>query len=206
MLGLIGTKIGMTQVFDERGTLTPATVIKIEDNYVVDERTTEKNGYSACVLGAVDMKASRAAKPYAGQFKNGLSPKKFLLEVRDFELECKVGDKLGIETFQDLLFVDVVGTSKGKGFQGVIKRHNFSGGRKTHGSKFHRANGSTGQSAWPSRVSKGTKMPGRMGGENVTVQNLQVVEVDAENGVLIVRGAVPGRRKGMVFVRRAKKK
>lgn len=206
MLGLIGKKIGMTQVFDEKGILTPVTVIKIEDNFVVDHRTCDKNGYDACVLGAVDKKKTRVTKTYAGQFPEGIVPKRYLVEMRDFDQECQVGDKLGAETFSEVDYVDVIGTTKGKGYQGVMRRHGFSGGGKTHGSKFHRANGSTGQASYPSRVFKGLKMPGRMGNARSTMQNLKVVKVDPEQGVLLVRGAVPGTRDSMVVVRKAIKR
>lgn len=206
MIGLIGKKVGMTQIFDEDGILTPVTVIEVEPNVVLDQREEEKHGYSAVVLGALEKKASRVSKPVAGQFKEGTSPKKHIVEFRDFSKECAVGDSLGLELFNDLRFVDVVGTSKGKGFQGVIKRHNFGGGRATHGSKFHRANGSTGMAAWPSKVIKGTKMPGRMGGERSTVQNLRVVRIDQDKNVILVKGAVPGSRDSVVIVRQAKKR
>ncbi len=206
MLGLIGKKVGMTQVFDEKGILTPVTVIKIEENVVVAERSVKKNGYAACVLGAVDKKKTRVTKPYGGQFKEGITPKKFLFEMRDFEEKFAVGDKFGVELFNDSIYVDVEGTSKGKGFQGVMKRHNFGGGRATHGSKFHRGLGGTGMAATPSRVHKGTKMPGRMGGEKCTTQNLRIIKVDSEKQVIMVCGAVPGPRHSLVIVKMAKKK
>ena len=206
MIGLIGKKAGMTQVFDSEGTLTPVTVIKVEPNVVVANRTVEKDGYNAVVLGSVEMKSSHVTKPYAGQFKEDLTPKKHVMEIRDFEKECNVGDSFGVELIENLIYVDVIGTSKGKGFQGVMKRHNFSGGRATHGSKFHRANGSTGMAAWPSKVIKGTKMAGRMGGEKKTVQNLEIVRVDAEKKIVLVKGAVPGTKDSVVLVRKAKKK
>ena len=206
MIGLIGKKVGMTQIFDEDGTLTPVTVIEIEPNVVIDQREEGTHGYNAVVLGALDKKASRVTKPVAGQFKDGVSPKKHIVEIRDFSKECAVGDSLGLEIFDDFRFVDVVGTSKGKGYQGVMKRYNFGGGRATHGSKFHRAPGSTGMAAWPSRVIKGTKMPGRMGGERSTVQNLRIVKIDQEKNVLLVKGAVPGSRDSIVIVRQAKKR
>ena len=206
MLGLIGKKVGMTQVFDERGILTPVTVIKIESNVVIAERTVEKNGYSACVLGAGEIKASRVTKPYAGQFPEGTDPVRRVIEMKGFDKEVAIGDVLGVDVFKDIAFVDIEGTSKGKGFQGVMKRHGFSGGRKTHGSKFHRGLGGTGMAATPSRVFKGTKMPGRMGDVRTTVQNLRVVKVDEEKNVLMVKGAVPGPRQSMVIVKKAKKK
>lgn len=206
MIGLIGKKAGMTQVFDEEGTLTPVTVIKVEPNVVVANRTLDKDGYSAVVLGSVEMKSSNVTKPYAGQFKDDVTPKKHIIEIRDFEKECNVGDSFGVELMENLVYVDVVGTSKGKGFQGVMKRHNFSGGRATHGSKFHRVGGSTGMAAYPSKVIKGTKMAGRMGGEKKTVQNLEVVRVDAEKKIVLVKGAIPGTKNSIVLVRTAKKK
>ena len=207
MLGLIGQKLGMTQVFDEAGRLVPVTVIKVEPNVVVDLRTPERDGYHAVVLGSFDAKPSRVTKPRLGQFeKAGVSPKKRLVEFRDFENECSVGDSLSVELFADVRFVDIVGVSKGKGYQGVMRRHGFHGGRKTHGSKFHRANGSIGMAATPSRVLKGTKMAGRMGGERSTMQNLRVLRVDAEQQLLLVKGAVPGTREGYVLISTARKK
>ena len=206
MLGLIGKKIGMTQVFDDCGNLVPVTVIKVEKNIVVGTRTEEKDGYSACVMGSVDKKKNRVTKPYAGQFPEGIDAKRYLLEIRDFEKEYSIGDSFGVELFDGVGFVDVIGTSKGKGFQGAMKRHNFKGGRATHGSKFHRGLGGTGMAAWPSRVFKGTKMAGRMGGEKKTVQNLRIVSMDAENQLIAVNGAVPGSKSSMVFVRKAKKR
>lgn len=206
MLGLIGKKVGMTQVYDNNGVMTPVTVIKFEDNVVVGNRSVERDGYEACVLGTVDKKAKKVIKPYGGQFPKGVKPKQYLYEMKDFDLDGEVGVKYGVEILQELKFVDIIGTTKGKGYQGVMKRHGFGGGRKTHGSKFHRANGSTGMAAYPSRVIKGTKMPGRMGSERKTVQNLKVVRIDVEKQIILVKGAVPGARNGVVLVRKAKKK
>lgn len=207
MFGLIGKKVGMTQVFNDFGELVPVTVIKVEPNLVVGQRTDDKNGYSAVMLGAQEVKESRVSKPRMGQFeKAGVAPKRYVVEFRDFDKECAVGDSLGVELFSDSGWVDVTGTSKGKGYQGVMKRHGFGGGRKTHGSKFHRGNGSTGMAAWPSRVIKGTKMPGRMGGVQRTVQNLRVVSVDPERQMILVGGAVPGTKEGYVVVKTSKKK
>lgn len=206
MVGLIGKKVGMTQVFDDEGFLVPVTVLKVEPNLVVARRTPERDGYSAVVLGAIPQKESRMKKPVLGQFKEGVVPRRELFEFRDFEHECSVGDKVGLDLLKDIGFVDITGTSKGKGFQGVMKRHNFGGGRKTHGSKFHRANGSTGMAAYPSKVIKGTKMAGRMGGAKSTVLSLQVVRVDLENGLMLVRGAVPGRSDAVVRIRPAVKR
>ena len=205
MLGLIGKKVGMTQVFDEKGRLTPVTVIKVEGNVVVANRTEEVNGYKAAVLGSGEMKADRATKPYAGQFKGG-KPMKSIVEFRDYEKEVQVGDVLGVDLFNDVRFVDVTGTSKGKGYQGSMKRHNFGGGRATHGSKFHRDLGGTAMSSTPSRTFKGKKMAGHMGNERVTVQNLQVVRVDENLQVLMVKGAIPGPAQSTVIVKKAVKK
>ena len=207
MLGLIAKKVGMTQVFDDYGELMPVTVLKIEPNVVVDQRTPEKNGYSAVVLGAEDIKEKALTAPKLGQFKkNNVDPKRYVVEMRDFDRECEIGESMGVEIFENSAFVDVTGTSKGKGFQGVMKRHGFGGGRKTHGSKFHRANGSTGMAAWPSRVIKGTRMPGRMGGDRSTVQNLRIVNIDTEQQTLLVGGAVPGTKDGYIIVQASKKK
>lgn len=207
MIGLIGRKLGMTQVFDAGGNLMPVTVLEIEPNVVVAERTVERDGYEAVVLGAMDAKASRLPKPVLGQFeKNKISPKKHMVEVRDFEGEYTVGGSLDLNVFDGVEYVDVMGRSKGKGYQGVMRRHNFSGGRKTHGSKFHRANGSTGMAATPSRTIKGTKMAGRMGGERRTVLNLRVVGIDPEKHTMLVQGAVPGTKDGYILVRRSVKK
>jgi large subunit ribosomal protein L3 len=207
MFGLIGKKVGMTQVFNDYGELVPVTVIQVEPNLVVDQRTEEKNGYRAVVLGSGAVKESRVTKPRLGQFaKNELEPTRYMVEIRDFDRECAVGDSLSVDLFSDSGWVDVTGTSKGKGYQGVIKRHGFSGGRKTHGSKFHRGNGSTGMAAWPARVIKGTKMPGRMGGVQRTVQNLRVWGIDADRQMILVGGAVPGTKDGYVVVKTSKKK
>ena len=205
MLGLIGRKVGMTQVFDEMGELTPVTVIRFDENVVVGTRTEEKDGYTACVLASVEKKANRIKKPVAGQFPKGVTPKKYIREFRNFDGEYAVGGKMGVEIFENMELVDVIGTTKGKGYQGVMKRHGFGGGRKTHGSKFHRANGSTGMAAYPAKVIKGTKMAGRMGADKKTVQNLQVVRVDADRKVLLVKGAIPGTVDSVVIVREATK-
>jgi len=206
MLGLMAKKVGMTQVFDNDGNLTPVTVLKVDPNIVIAQKTEEKYGYSAVVLGVDDMKKSRVTKPYAGQFPEGMNPKKKIREFRDFEKECAVGDSLGAELFEGCRYVDVTGISKGKGFQGVIKRWGFGGGRNTHGSKFHREPGSTGLCTSPGHSFKNVKMPGRMGRERVTVLNLKVVKVDVDNQLIMVRGAVPGVNKGTVVVRAAVKK
>ena len=206
MLGLIGKKVGMTQVFDAQGRLTPVTVIKIEDNVVVGERTDEKNGYKAAVLGSIDKKKSTVTKPYAGQFKDVCEPKRVVVEFRDYEKEVKVGEVLGVDVFKDTTYVDVSGTSKGKGFAGGMRRYGFSGGRDTHGSKFHRDIGGTAMSSTPARTFKGHHMAGHMGNENVTVQNLKVVKIDEDLQVLMVKGAIPGPTHSVVIVKKAVKK
>lgn len=206
MFGLIGKKVGMTQIFDDTGRLVPVTVLSLADNVVVGRRTVENDGYDAVVLGAEVVKAARVTKPRLGQFPDGVEPRRALIEFRDFGLDVQIGQTLGVDVFNDVAFVDVIGRSKGKGFQGVMKRHGFGGGRKTHGSKFHRANGSTGMAAWPSKVIKGTKMPGRMGADRTTVLNLRVVRIDAEHQLLLVRGAVPGKTNATVRVRPAIKR
>lgn len=206
MLGLIGKKIGMTQVFDAEGRLTPVTVIKIEGNIVVAGKTEEQHGYNAALLGSIDKKKSRVTKPYAGQFPEGVEPKRNLVEFRDFEKEVAVGEVLGVDLFKDIAFVDVTGTTKGKGFQGGMKRHGFSGGRASHGSKFHRDIGGTAMSTTPAHTFKGHRMAGHMGFEKATVQNLRVVRVDEELQVLMVKGAVPGPAQSIVIVKKAVKK
>ena len=196
----------MTQVFDADGRLTPVTVIKIEDNVVVANRTEEKNGYSAAVLGSGEIKKSRITKPYAGQFKNVGDVKKTMMEFRDFESEVAPGDHLGVDLFKDVAYVDVTGTSKGKGYQGGMKRYGFGGGRATHGSKFHRDLGGTAMSSTPSHTFKGHRMAGHMGNVRTTVQNLKVVAVDSEMQVLMVKGAIPGPAQSTVVVKKAVKK
>jgi len=204
MLGLIGKKLGMTQIFDAGGAHRAVTVIEVEPNVVVGERHPDRHGYSAVILGWGKRKPVRRKKPVAGQFPEGIEPTRLLKEVRSFERECKVGDKLGIEVFEGIRWVDVSGFSKGKGFQGVIKRHNFAGGRDSHGSLVHREAGSTGQAHV--KTLPGRKMAGRMGGERKTVQNLRILKVDSQKGVLLVHGAVPGRPGAALFVAKAKKK
>jgi large subunit ribosomal protein L3 len=206
MLGLLAKKVGMTQVFDEAGNLVPVTVVRIDPNVVIAQKTEEKDGYKAVVLGVDDKKKNKVSRPYAGQFPEGMAPKKILKEFRDFEKEVAVGDVLGAELFEGTRYVDVTGISKGKGFQGVVKRWGFGGGRRTHGSKFHREPGSTGQSTYPGKTFKNVKLPGRMGREQVTTLSLKVVKVDTEKQLVMIRGAVPGVNKGLVIVRAAVKR
>ena len=204
MLGLMARKVGMTQIFDEIGNLVPVTVVRIEPNTVIAQKTEEKDGYKAVVLGIDEYK--KASKPYAGQFSEGITPKRTIREFRDFEKEVNPGETLGAEVFEGIRYVDVIGVSKGKGFQGVVRRHGFGGGRSTHGSKFHRVGGSTGQNTYPHRTFKNKKMPGRMGRERVTTLSLRVEKVDTEKQLVLIRGAVPGINKGLVVVRSAVKK
>ncbi|MCI7454377.1 MAG: 50S ribosomal protein L3 [Spirochaetales bacterium] len=206
MLGLIGKKVGMTQVFDAQGKLIPVTVIKVEDNVVIANRTDDKNGYSAAVVATGEIKKSQTTKPYAGQFKDVCEPKKVVMEMRDFDNEVNVGDKLGVDLFKEVAYVDVTGVSKGKGYQGGMKRYGFGGGRKTHGSKFHRDLGGTAMSSTPAHTFKGHRMAGHMGNEQVTVQNLKLVAVDSEMQVLMVKGAIPGPTDSTVVIKKAVKK
>lgn len=206
MIGVIGKKLGMTQVFDATGKLIPVTVVQVVPNVVVGLKKADEDGYDAVVVGAFAKKKSRVTKPYAGQFAEGVAPTRILTEMRDFDKEVAVGEVLDVKLLEGVRYVDVTATSKGKGFQGVVKRWGFGGGRSTHGSKFHREPGSTGQSTYPHKTFKNVKLPGRMGREKVTVQNLKVVRVDAEKGVVLVRGALPGPRNCDVLVRRAIKK
>jgi large subunit ribosomal protein L3 len=199
-------KVGMTQVFDDEGNLVPVTVLRIDPNVVIAQKTQETDGYSAVTLGVDDAKKNRVTKPYAGQFPENIAPKRRIQEFRDFEKEVAAGDSLGIEIFEGCRYVDVTGISKGKGFQGVIKRWGFSGGRRSHGSKFHREPGSTGQSTYPGRTFKNMKLPGRMGREQTTVLSLKVIKVDLDKQLILVRGAVPGINQGIVLVRAAVKK
>jgi large subunit ribosomal protein L3 len=205
--GLIGIKIGMTQVFEEDGTVVPVTVIKAGPCVVVQNKLKDKDGYDAVQLGLVEfVRPSRVKKPRQGHFKKaGIPPCRILREFghEDGE-ELKVGDQILVnQVFQPADKVDVLGISKGRGFAGVVKRHHFRGGAATHGSMFHRAPGSIGASAFPSRVLPGMRAAGHMGNVNVTVQNLSVVRVQDQENLLLVRGAVPGRNGGYVVIRKA---
>ncbi len=206
--GILGKKIGMTQLFDADGRVVPVTVLQAGPCVVVQRKSAGKDGYEAVQLGLVDFRREKLVnKPARGHFaKAGVEPARFL---REFRLEdgtegLQPGDRVLAEEFRPKQKVDVIGISKGKGFQGVVKRHNFRGGRATHGSMFHRAPGSIGQSAYPSRVFKGVRLPGQMGGKRVTVRGLEIVDVQADANVILVRGAVPGARGGFVAIRRAR--
>ena len=206
--GLIGIKVGMTQVFGEDGTVVPATVIKAGPCVVVQKKVKEKDGYDAIQLGLVEfVKPGRVGKPLTGHFKKAAIPPCRIL--REFGCEqdaetVKVGDHIQVaQVFQPKDNVEISGTSKGRGFAGLIKRHHFGGGAATHGSMFHRAPGSIGASAFPSRVLPGMRAAGHMGNEKVTVQNLQVVRVLGEENLLVVKGSVPGRNGGYVVIMKA---
>ncbi len=198
MIGLLGKKIGMTQVFSKDGKVIPVTAVCLGPCFVTNIRTKEKNGYDALQLGYEENK--KLNKPEIGYFKKqGLSSKKHLMEFRG-EFDYKMGERLGVDIFKENELVKVKATSKGKGFQGVVKRHGFSGGVASHGSMFGRVIGSIGQSSFPSRVWKNTGMPGRMGGYKVSVKNLKVVQVIPEKNLILIKGAVPGPCKGLVVI------
>jgi large subunit ribosomal protein L3 len=204
--GIIGRKVGMTQVYAEDGRAFPVTVIEAGPCVVVQRKSSEKDGYSAVQLGLVEAgKAKRVTRPMKGHFeKAGLPPCRVLREFRvEDGVEVKVGDKVSVEQFAAGDTIAVSATSRGKGFQGVVKRHGFRGGAATHGSMFHRAPGSIGASAFPSRTLKGMRAAGHMGSERVTVRNLKVVRVDAGNNLLVVRGSVPGAGGSIVVIRKS---
>ncbi len=204
--GIIGRKVGMTQVFEADGTVVPATVIKAGPCVVVQAKTAQTDGYEAVQLGLVDDTPAKANKPAVGHFKRaGAPPTRVLREVKvkPGGDPVKAGDQVLVGMFTAGDRVDVIGTSRGRGFQGVIKRHHFGGGAATHGSMFHRAPGSIGASSFPSRVVKGMRAAGRMGADRVTTRNIRVVSIDADNHLLVLRGAVPGAPGGVVVVRQA---
>lgn len=199
--GILGRKIGMTQVFAENGELVPVTVVEAAPNVVLQKKTTETDGYNAIQLGVEDKREKLANKPEAGHTaKANTAPKRFIRELRDANVEeYEVGQEVNVEIFAQGDAVDVIGTSKGKGFQGPIKRHGQSRGPMAHGSRYHRRPGSMGPVA-PNRVFKGKKLAGRMGGEQVTVQNLEIVRVDAARNLLLIKGNVPGAKKSFVVI------
>ena len=206
MKGILGRKKGMTEVFTTDGKLIPVTVIEVEDNVVSQVKTKENDGYEAIQLATVEKKESRSNKPETGHLKKAnTTPKRFLKEIRGVSVsDYALGDVLKADVFAAGEMVDVTGTSKGKGFQGVIKRHNQSRGPMSHGSQYHRGVGSMG-TMLPMRVLPGKKLPGHMGHVQVTIQNLEVVKVDLENNVILIKGSVPGPKKSLVLVRTAVK-
>jgi len=204
--GILGKKVGMTQVFDADGTVHPATVIKAGPCVVVQTKNPQTDGYEAVQLGLVEDRAPKGNKATAGHFKKANVPPTYLrgeVKVAEGGDAAKPGDQVLVSIFTDGERVDVIGTSRGKGFQGVMKRHHFAGGAATHGSMFHRAPGSIGASSFPSRVIKGMRGAGRMGATRITTHNLKVLRVDAENHLLIVEGSVPGAPESYVTIRKA---
>jgi len=208
MEGILGKKLGMTQIFEADGTAVPVTVVQAGPCLVVQVKTVERDGYDAVQLGLVEDRSPRkVGKPREGHFgKAGVAS---MYRLGEFGVDpgekVTAGDQVKASLFAENDYVDVVGTSKGKGFQGVVKRHGFGGGRATHGSMFHRAPGSIGQSAFPSRVFPGVRLPGQTGAKRVTVKNLKIVKVDEENNLLYLRGAVPGATRSYLAIQRAKK-
>ncbi len=204
--GLLGKKVGMTQLLQDDGSLVPVTVIQAGPCVVVQKKTKLKDGYDAVQLGFVEfVKPKSVRKPMTGHFKKAdVAPVKFMREMRlEGEASANAGDKVMVDIFNADELVHVIGTSKGRGFAGFVKRHHFRGGRASHGSMFHRAPGSIGASAYPSRVLKGMRMAGHMGNQRVTVQNLRVAQIDQENNLLFVRGAVPGPAGAYVIVKKS---
>ncbi|MGG1961797.1 50S ribosomal protein L3 [Bacillus pumilus] len=200
--GILGRKIGMTQVFAENGDLIPVTVVEAAANVVLQKKTTDTDGYEAIQIGFDDKREKLSNKPEKGHVaKAETAPKRFVKELRGAELDAyEVGQEVKVDIFANGDIVDVTGTSKGKGFQGAIKRHGQSRGPMTHGSRYHRRPGSMGP-VDPNRVFKGKLLPGRMGGEQITVQNLEIVKVDAERNLLLIKGNVPGAKKSLVTVK-----
>ena len=206
MKGILGRKVGMTEVFTKNGKIIPVTVISVEPNTVMQIKSTLTDGYDAIQLGITDSKEKNTSKASIGHAKKAsTNPKRFLKEIRGVEGTYNLGDKIGADIFVPGEFVDVTGTSKGKGFQGVIKRHNQSRGPMAHGSRFHRRPGSMG-TMLPMRVMKGKNLPGHMGYETTTIQNLEIIEVNTTDNYILVSGNVPGAKNGLVLIKSAVKK
>lgn len=210
-LTLMGKKKGMTRLFDDKGNVVVCTIIAAEPNVVSQVKSSETDGYNAVQLSAFLVKPSKAknvTKPMKGHFaKAKIEPRKFIKESRlESSDKYQPSDEIGVSHFADCSYVDVIGISKGKGYQGVIKRHHFAGGPASHGSGFHRHGGSTGMRTSPGRCLPGQKKAGRMGGERVTVENLKVVKIDADKQLIVVEGAIPGAREGLVYISKANKK
>ncbi len=206
-LGLLGKKLGMTHVYDETGKATAVTVVDVSDNQIIQVKTAEKDGYSAVQVGVTNKKASRVNKAATGHFaKYGVEPK---YRTREFRIEGEApasGTTLGADQFEKGQWVDVIGVTKGRGFSGVVKRYRFKGQRQTHGSMMHRRTGAIGCRLTPGRVWKNQKMPGHMGVDNRTVQNLQIVASRPDDNILLISGSIPGAKDGLVIIRPAKKK
>ncbi len=207
MKGIIGKKLGMTQIFLEDGTRVPVTVIQAGPCYVVQKKSAESDGYSAVQVGFESVVAANVNKPYLGHCtKSGHGVFRHLREFKNDQVDSmNVGDVITVDEFSVDDVIDVTGTSIGKGFQGVIKRYNFKGGRASHGSRFHRAPGSIGASATPSHVFKNKKMPGQMGNAKVTVQRLKIIRIDAAENLLLIKGAVPGHKNSIVMIKKSVK-
>ncbi|STY84053.1 50S ribosomal protein L3 [Mobiluncus mulieris] len=205
---LLGRKLGMTQVWDEEGKLVPVTVVEVEKNVVADIRTPERDGYTALQLGFGQLDERKVTKPMAGHFaKSGVTPRRHLAEVRTTDADSyELGQELGADLFETGALVDVTGNTKGKGFAGVMKRHGFQGVSSSHGAhRNHRKPGSIGACATPGRVFRGLNMAGRMGGERRTIMNLKVQAIDADKGLVVIAGAIPGPKGGIVMIRSAVK-
>ena len=205
--GILGKKVGMTQYFTEAGELIPVTVVEVTPNVVLQLKTIENDGYEAVQLGFDDIREVLSNRPAKGHVaKANATPKRFIREFNNVELsEYEVGQEITVDVFKAGDIVDVTGTSKGKGFQGAIKRHGQSRGPMAHGSRYHRRPGSMGGASFPSRVFKGKALPGQMGGDRITIQNLEVVKVDAERNVILIKGNVPGSKKSLVEIKTAVK-
>ena len=199
--GILGRKVGMTQIFSENGELIPVTVIEAEPNVVLQKRTMETDGYEAVQLGFADKKEHRATKAEQGHAKKAnTNPKRYVREFRNTKIdEYEIGQEIGVDVFEAGEVIDVTGTSKGKGFAGTIKRHNYAAGPNGHGSHFHRTGGSMGNMD-SKRVFKGKELPGQMGAKQVTIQNLEIVKVDAERNVILIKGNIPGAKKSLVKI------
>src|SRR5437762_6141251 len=207
MLGLLGKKLGQTRVYNEQGVLVPVTVVLAGPNRVIQCKSVEIDGYKAVQLGFEDQKESRVAMPLMGHFKkNGAMPVKRIKEFRNFTKEVKPGDIIGATLFAKGDFIDAIGVTKGRGFEGVVKRHRFRGGDMTHGAKgWHRRNGAIGQRLFPGTVMRGMKMPGHMGQVQRTTQNLEVIQVRPDDSILLIKGAIPGSNGDYVIIRESKK-
>ena len=203
--GILGKKVGMTQYFTEAGELIPVTVVEVTPNVVLQLKTIENDGYEAVQLGFDDLREVLSNRPAKGHVaKANATPKRFIREFNNVELsEYEAGQEITVDVFKAGDIVDVTGTSKGKGFQGAIKRHGQSRGPMAHGSRYHRRPGSMGGASFPSRVFKGKALPGQMGGNRITIQNLEVVKVDAERNVILIKGNVPGSKKSLVEIKTA---
>ena len=208
MSGILAKKIGMTQIFED-GKFIPVTVVEAGPNYVLQKKTVENDGYTALQLGFDEKKEKNTTKPIMGIFKKaGVNPQRFVKELRVDSVEgFELGQEIKADVLADVAYVDITGTSKGKGTSGVMKRHGFGGNRASHGvSRNHRLGGSIGMSSWPGKVLKGKRMAGQYGNVTVTVQNLKVVKVDAENNLVLIKGAVPGAKNGYIVIKPAVKK